>query len=71
MVGVMRLTMQEHKMAFFLEFSPETMEDQITLIRFGKNATKERLIMSVYASEKEITAQVSISKRKQTRQIID
>ena len=60
----MKVTMRELGMAFFLEFSPETMRDQITLIRFGKNATKERFRMSVHACKESISAAVSISKRK-------
>ena len=60
----MKVTMGEYEAAFFLEFLPETMEDQVTLIRFGKNATKERLKMSVYAHKESISAQVFISKRK-------
>lgn len=50
---------------FHLEFTPEDMEDQAILVRFGLNATKERIMMGTSVEAKSgIHAWISISKRK-------
>ena len=60
----MKATLTEYDNGFFFEFVPEDDKDVIKLVRFGMNATKERLFFSTHILQGSTYTQLSISKRK-------
>jgi len=60
----MKATLEELDGGFWITFEPETMQEQVDLVRFGLNATKERVWFETYATKDYIGTQVSLSRRR-------
>lgn len=67
----MKVNLDEFDNVFFFEFFPETKDDVVKLVRFGMNATKERIFIDTYVDKDlSVLTHVSISKRKSPFSVI-